>query len=782
MGLARTGGWGIGSGVGFARSIRGGRKPGAPRLISRIAHAAPGSQAAGWLGLGCRPRVCFVTGLALLACGAGDALAWAGLAAAAAFPAPSAAAALPVQSTPAADDPWEIVVTSPSREVIFTNKRATHFAADTGARDMRSYAGLYTSMHECLTDYVLQVDGVELDPARAQRVRVWPWLLRREYEGGLAEEVLLPLDEPALLVRVALDGPGAAPEAKPPASLQVTPRLDMRWIWEVPQPEYERIAVNDVVCFRRKGWKPGPGGLEWLAVQVSARATFVEQPQRLHLRHPRDAARRAMEATHPWQPGRLEAGWPKGAHSMDVVFAQGSTAEEAAARARRLLPQRDALLAARRGHVDALLARASVTTGDARLDKAYRWARASMDAMLMQTRGPGIYAGFHWFPNYWGRDTFISIPGATLVTGELDAARAILRSFLLFQNVDRSSPRLGRLPNIVQPNELQYAGVDGTWWYVRAAYRYVQACRAAGRPDAAYELELAAALRVMIDGAERWAVDRQGFLTHGDGETWMDAGGEQHPYSPRGNRAVEVQALYYNGLRVAEWLAGEQAGAAGGGAQQRAAWEQLRAQYGALAARTRAAFRASFWDARSRRLADHLNVDDSRDGQLRPNVILALTAVEPAWQQLLAVDEARAVVDLVMEQLVLPWGVTSLDPSDPQFRPRHLDLNRYFFDEAYHNGDIWYWLSGPMITALCRTGRAQEAVRLLEPLVAQALDHGAVGAIQEIRDGAQGDQQEEFGGAVFQAWSMAEMIRAMHEDLAKEMGWSVQTAGVGLRQ
>jgi predicted glycogen debranching enzyme len=272
-------------------------------------------------------------------------------------------------------------------------------------------------------------------------------------------------------------------------------------------------------------------------------------------------------------------------------------------------------------------------------------------------------------------------------------------------------------------------------------------------------------------------------LTHGDGETWMDAGGEQHPYSPRGNRAVEVQALYYNGLRVAEWLAGELARSPEAGAslradweQQRAAWEQERARYSALADRTRTGFRAGFWDAHARRLADHLDVDGSRDPQLRPNVILALTAVEPAWPPLLTAEEARAVVELVMEQLVLPWGVTSLDPSDRAFKPRHLDLNRYFFDEAYHNGDVWYWLTGPMITALCRTGRAAEAVALLEPLVAQALDHGAVGAIQEIRDGAQGDQQEEFGGAVFQAWSMAEMIRAMHEDLAGPMGWAVRTS------
>ncbi len=649
------------------------------------------------------------------------------------------------------DADWEILVTSPSREVIFTNKRATHFAADSAAREMRSYAGLYTSMHECLDDYVLETDGAALDPAHALRARVWPWLLRREYAGGLFEEVLLPLEEPALLVR--LEAPAAT------RRFALIPRLDMRWIWEVPQPGYEQTQVDGILCFRRSGWAPGAGGLAWLAVQISAPAAFAAQPRLLSVTHPRDAARRAMDQTHPWEPGRFAGAWPARATHVDVVFAQGSTAEEAAARARRLLPQHDALLVARRAYVNGLFTSANLSTGNARLDKAYHWARASLDELLMQTRGPGIYAGFHWFPNYWGRDTFISLPGAALDTGQLDAARAILRSFLLYQNVDRASPRLGRLPNIVQPNELQYAGVDGTWWYVRAAYRYVMARRARGTADGDYERDLAAALRLMVDGAERMAVDSLGLLTHGDGETWMDAGGESHPYSPRGNRAVEVQALYYNALRVGEWLAGEQGDAA---AQRR---------FGALATRTREAFRAHFWDPQAQRLADHLNADGSRDAQVRPNAILAVTAVEPRWPALLEEDQVRAVIDLAWRRLVLPYGLTSLDPSDPLFHPRHLDWEHYFFDAAYHNGDVWYWLSGPMITALCRVGRSADARTLLDPLVAEVLDHGAVGAIQEIRDGGDTGLTEEFGGATFQAWSLAEMIRAMHEDLASPMGW-----------
>jgi glycogen debranching enzyme len=76
-----------------------------------------------------------------------------------------------------------------------------------------------------------------------------------------------------------------------------------------------------------------------------------------------------------------------------------------------------------------------------------------------------------------------------------------------------------------------------------------------------------------------------------------------------------------------------------------------------------------------------------------------------------------------------------------------------------------------MIQALCRVGRDADALAMLDPLVRETLDHGAVGAIREIRDGADTGATEEFGGATFQAWSMAEMIRAMHEDLAPALGW-----------
>ena len=660
-------------------------------------------------------------------------------------------------STARASDPWTIEVTTPSREVIVTDLRTTHWACDTGLRDQRAYAGLYTSMHESLDDYVLALDDRPLEPSDATRVLVTPWSMVREHPDGVRETVFLALGEAALFVRLERGDSGAT-------AWSVTPRVDLRYIWKPERGNYTAAFTNasgepSTLTVVRTGYAPLEGAPDRLLMGVGAHAAFTESMTPRPTTHPRDAARRAMERTTPVEIGTVRGTFEPGQEFVDVVFVPVRGAiDDPVARVGDRLERRDALLAERRAWA-VTMEDGALRTGDERLDRAYLWARASMDQMIMYTRGAGIYAGFHWFTNFWGRDTFICVPGATLVTGRLDAAREILRSFLDFQLVDRTSPREGRIPNIVQPGQLQYAGVDGTWWYARAAYRYVQARRVAGDPDAEYERELMAALRVMIDGAERHAVDTHGLLRHGDGETWMDAGGEHDPQSPRGDRAIEVQTLYYNALRAAAWLAREH------GLVSEAE------RFDALAQRTGSSIADMFWIADENRMADHLDVDGTQDLQIRPNTILAITAIEPEWPPVFTEDQVRAEVENVHRHLVLPWGVTSLDPRDPDFHPEHLDLASHYYDEAYHNGDVWMWLSGPMITALCRVGRVDDARAMLDVLVSETLDHGAVGAIREIRDGTDTGEREEFGGATFQAWSMAEMLRAMHEDLKPALGW-----------
>ena len=164
----------------------------------------------------------------------------------------------------------------------------------------------------------------------------------------------------------------------------------------------------------------------------------------------------------------------------------------------------------------------------------------------MEQRGVGVYAGFYWFTTYWGRDTFIVLPGALAAGLDFATAREILRSFAAYQDRNPASPRFGRVPNFVTVDQVQYASIDGTWWFVRALDEY---WRRSG--DEAFAREMTPVVLRACEGALAHAVDAEGFLTHGDGETWMDGGGERNPHSPRSTRAVEVQALWHRGLPTA---------------------------------------------------------------------------------------------------------------------------------------------------------------------------------------------------------------------------------------
>ena len=630
---------------------------------------------------------------------------------------------------------------APSREVILAGGGTAHFACETAAANQRSYQGLIVLMHELLDGWDLSLAGESLDPALAAGARVWPDALERRYPDGTREDVFLPRETEGLLLTVRAGRAGR---------LDLAPRVDFRHIWEVPRPAY-RAAWNErlgALFVSREGWEPPDGVPRVLCVLPDGAASWWEEGRFATTDYPRDAARRAMERTHPWIPGRLELdadpAWP-----LRVAFGLGADDRAAHDVARGLLDGEASLRDRSRLH-RRQLAGTVPRTGIARVDTALVWARWSLDNLTMNARGPGIYAGYHWFTTYWGRDTFISLPGACLVAGDFARARDILASFAGHQLVDPADPRQGRLPNIVDPVNLQYAGVDGTWWWVRAAGRYL---------DATGDRGFLALARPVVEravaGALAHAADEAGLLAHGDGETWMDAGGEANPFSPRGDRAVEVQVLWWDGLRTAARLAGWD------GDPAAAARHRRRAD------RARDAIRQRFPRGDGLGLADHLNRDASRDLQVRPNQLFALTlprrdGAADGPDEWWGADLAREILDTTARRCVLPHGVTSLDPADPAWVGRHLDWDDHFFDAAYHNGDVWLWLSGPVIQALCEAGRADEAWQAAQPLLDDLMDHGCVGSLREIRDG-EARRLEDYGGATSQAWSLAELLRVFHE-------------------
>ncbi|MGH9556941.1 MAG: amylo-alpha-1,6-glucosidase [Terriglobales bacterium] len=359
-----------------------------------------------------------------------------------------------------------------------------------------------------------------------------------------------------------------------------------------------------------------------------------------------------------------------------------------------------------------------------------------------------IIAGYPWFAD-WGRDTMIALPGLCLTTGRSDMARQILLAFA--RVVDR-----GMLPNRFPDagDAPEYNTVDATLWFFEAARAY----RAATGDDAFVRENLYPVVAGIIDWHLRGTrygirVDHDGLLASGEPGvqlTWMDAKVGDWVITPRHGKAVEIQALWYNALCVMEEFARDFGDA------------PARKRYAALAENAKAAFNTSFWNDAAGCLYDVVS-NDSRDASLRPNQILAVSLS----YGMLPPERARSVVKAVERQLLTPYGLRSLAPGDPQYRPRYEGDPRSR-DSAYHQGTVWPWLMGPFLTAYCKVNwhskqAREQARKWLEPLQAH-LSEAGLGQISEIFDAEAPHRPR---GCFAQAWSVAEVLRALVEDVLR---------------
>lgn len=470
----------------------------------------------------------------------------------------------------------------------------------------------------------------------------------------------------------------------------------------------------------------------YLAVSADAPYSLAQAPVADPDWHGLDAAHALL----------LRARDPRRAFTLHLAF--DTRAERALAQAKALAAE-DSWNRERRLRYQALT-RSQLRTSDADYNRALLWASASAQSFVVEEFGKGLWAGLPWFRDNWGRDTFISLPGTLLVTGHVAQARAVLENFARYQLLDDPKDRnYGRIPNRVAANTpIIYNTVDGTPWMIREAEEYL---RYSGDRD--YARRLLPLVRAYLAGVKDHWLDTQGFLTHDDADTWMDARiDNREAWSPRGNRAVEIQALWYTALDVAARLAR----AAG----NRAEADEDEAMMQAL----RAHFRAAFWDGRH--MADRLRPDGSRDMSLRPNALMLISVpftplVEPAVES--------AVLKTSVEHLVFPYGVASLDPAHPNFHPRHENPDYHHKDAAYHNGTVWGWNAGFAVTALTKYGYADRAYALSENLAQQILNLGTRGSMSELLDASPNAQGEPTpSGTYAQAWSVAEFVRNAYQD------------------
>jgi predicted glycogen debranching enzyme len=379
-------------------------------------------------------------------------------------------------------------------------------------------------------------------------------------------------------------------------------------------------------------------------------------------------------------------------------------------------------------------------------DPFARMLTAASDQFIV-ARGEqkSVIAGYPWFGD-WGRDTMISLPGLTLVTGRYEEARGILREFA--RSIDR-----GMLPNrFPDAGEApEYNTVDATLWMFHAVFEFLRYTRD-------YEFvrtELYEPLADIIAWHERGTrygigLDSDGLLhagEHGVQLTWMDAKVGDWVVTPREGKPVEIQALWYNALRVMERLANGFAD------------HQQAAHYAALAERARTRFLEVFWNEADGCLYDVVT-DGGPDRSIRPNQIFAVSLPHP----LLAQDHALRVLDVVEWELLTPYGLRTLSPRDANYHGRY-GGDPHSRDSAYHQGTVWPWLLGPFLTAYVKVhgenvDARHRANRFLDPMRAHLWQAG-LGQISEIFDG---DPPHSPGGCIAQAWSVAEILRTYLED------------------
>jgi predicted glycogen debranching enzyme len=298
----------------------------------------------------------------------------------------------------------------------------------------------------------------------------------------------------------------------------------------------------------------------------------------------------------------------------------------------------------------------------------------------------------------------------------------------------------------------EYNTVDATLWFYEAV-------RALVEKTGDYEFvrrNLYSVLADIIFWHERGTrygirVDSDGLLLAGEPGTqltWMDAKIGDWVVTPRHGKPVEIQALWYNALRLMEDLA------------QRFEYDSDRPRYAEMAERARTAFAPLFWNESQGCLFDVVD-GDRRDSAIRPNQILAVSLPH----QLLSPDRAKQVVDVVQRHLLTPYGLRSLAPTDPAYCGRY-DGDPRSRDSAYHQGTVWPWLLGPFIRAYMRVNGYSEASRAQsEQWITELrhyLENEGVGQIPEVFDG---DAPQRPGGCMAQAWSVAELLRTCVEDL-----------------
>lgn len=385
---------------------------------------------------------------------------------------------------------------------------------------------------------------------------------------------------------------------------------------------------------------------------------------------------------------------------------------------------------------------------DFEMEEWLKWLILAADCFVVNresTKARSVIAGYPWFED-WGRDSLVSLPGLTLVTGRFEDAKRIL---LTFKRYCRQGIIPNRFPDRAG-DEPAYNTVDATLWYFNTVLQYLKYTAAFDFVQKELWDTLRSIVRRHVQGTIYGIhMEGDGLIAHGPQLTWMDAVINRWPVTPRDGKAVEIQALWYNALKIMELLA--------------IRFDQRKAEkYSMMAEKAKKSFVEKFWNPQRGYLFDVV-YNGQKDPSLRPNQVIAVAL------DFSMLDKAMegAIVEAAWRRLWGGYGLKTLPEDDPRYIGRYLG-ERFHRDKAYHNGTVWAWLLGPFTTAFLKVKGYEERWRtfafknFLKPLFRDETLRAGLGTISEIFDG---DPPHEPRGCVSQAWSVAEPLRAFVEDI-----------------
>ena len=361
-----------------------------------------------------------------------------------------------------------------------------------------------------------------------------------------------------------------------------------------------------------------------------------------------------------------------------------------------------------------------------------------------------ILAGFPWFTD-WGRDTMIAFEGLTLVTKRFDDAREILESFAKYI-------KNGLVPNVFPDanTEPMYNTVDASLWYFQATYQYLNYTGNKEDYDFIKEKiypklkEIFKAYSTKTDFSI--GMDEDGLIFAGDGldqVTWMDVRVGDLVVTPRHGKPVEINALWYNALKIMEKLSKY--------------YGEDYEVYRKLSVKVKESFERKFWNEKTQCLYD---VVDENDDKIRPNQIWAVSLPF----SILDKEKEKKIVNTVYKHLYSTYGLRSLSFMDKDFKKQYIGklIDR---DKAYHMGTTWAFLIGGFITAYCKVNNySKEAITRAKEMCdvfQDTMRDGCINGIAEIFDG---ETPITGRGCYTQAWSVAEVLRAYANDVMPYLG------------